>query len=81
MLRSQKNMHIIRKKAGEKVMNRGLALFFSITGIILLGGIGFAISIRMPWLAFLLAAAAVAWIGWGFVWKARLSKRNRPPSG
>lgn len=57
-------------------MNKGLALFFAITGTILLAGIGFAISMRSLWLVLLFSVVSVLFIGLGFITKAKLRKRQ-----
>ncbi|WP_165452634.1 DUF5325 family protein [Paenibacillus thalictri] len=57
-------------------MNKGLALFFAVGGAALLAGIGFALSIRSPWLVVLFAIASILFIGAGFITKAKLRKRH-----
>ncbi|TDF98647.1 DUF5325 family protein [Paenibacillus piri] len=57
-------------------MNKGLALFFAILGTILLAGISYSISLGNGWLVLLFSVLSVAFIGFGFVVKAKQRKRN-----
>jgi hypothetical protein len=57
-------------------MNRLMALGFSLAGVVLLTAIGFAFSIGSGWLVALFTIAAIGWIGFGFVVKARLQRRH-----
>ncbi|ULL20031.1 hypothetical protein DVH26_30415 [Paenibacillus sp. H1-7] len=57
-------------------MNKGLALLFAIVGTLLLAGISFSLSVGNGWLALLFSVLSIGFIGFGFVVKARLRRRN-----
>ncbi|MBD2861570.1 DUF5325 family protein [Paenibacillus oceani] len=57
-------------------MSRTLALLFAFVGTFLLVGIGAALSYRSLLGALLLAVVSIAFIGWGFVLKAKLRRKN-----
>jgi hypothetical protein len=81
MLRTEIVMRALKKffqyfQERALFMSKGTALFFAITGAIFLAGIGFAISLRSPWLVLLFSIVSVLFIGFGFVTKAKLGKRR-----
>lgn len=60
-------------------MNRPLALLFALIGTALLVGIAAAISFRSPAGVWLFSIGSVAFIGFGFMLKARLRRNNEKP--
>jgi Flp pilus assembly protein TadB len=62
-------------KAGEE-MSRSMAFLFALIGTALLVGIACAISFRSTAAVVLLTIAAVAFIGWGFVLKAKMRRKK-----
>jgi hypothetical protein len=65
-----------RKNEWGKNMSRYQALFFAVTGVVLLLGISFFISLRSPVLTVLCSLAAILWIGVGFMVKARARRKQ-----
>ncbi|MBE1444409.1 MULTISPECIES: DUF5325 family protein [unclassified Paenibacillus] len=57
-------------------MNKGLALFFAIVGALLLACISLGLSLGNIWLVILFTVLSVGFIGFGFVVKARMRRRN-----
>ncbi|MFC0211228.1 hypothetical protein ACFFK0_01985 [Paenibacillus chartarius] len=58
-------------------MNRPLALFFSIVGVLLLGGISYGFSAAgSVWIVLGFSLAAVLFVGFGFALKARLRRKQ-----
>ncbi|MCU6790555.1 DUF5325 family protein [Paenibacillus sp. WQ 127069] len=57
-------------------MNKGLALVFAVIGTLLLTAISYAMSIGNGWLVGLFSILSIGFIGFGFVVKAKLRKRN-----
>ncbi|MCS7464833.1 DUF5325 family protein [Paenibacillus doosanensis] len=57
-------------------MNKGLALFFAVVGTVLLACISLALSLGNVWLVLLFTILSVGFIGFGFVVKAKMRKRN-----
>lgn len=56
-------------------MSKSLAFMFSAAGVVMLFGIGAALSYRNLWIALLLGIFYIVVIGVGFVVKARLRRR------
>jgi hypothetical protein len=56
-------------------MNKGLALLFAIIGTALLAAISYAMSIGNIGLVLLFSLLSVAFIGFGFIVKAKIKKR------
>jgi CHASE2 domain-containing sensor protein len=61
-------------------MNKPLALLFAIIGTLLLASISLFITLRQPWLALLSAVIALFFIGFGFIVKAKLRKKQNRDS-
>lgn len=57
-------------------MSRIQALFFAITGVVLLLAVSFSISLRNVWMTLLFAACAILFIGFGFMLKAKDRKKK-----
>ncbi|NOU95771.1 hypothetical protein GC093_21465 [Paenibacillus sp. LMG 31456] len=57
-------------------MNKGLALLFAICGTALLACISYSISLGNVWLVLLFSILSIAFIGFGFIVKAKLRRRN-----
>jgi drug/metabolite transporter (DMT)-like permease len=57
-------------------VTRGLALLFAIIGVLLLLSISFFLSANQPWLASAAALVSLFFIGFGFIVKARLRRKN-----
>jgi len=57
-------------------LQRSLALVFALVGTALLTSIAYFTSARQPWLVLLCVALSLGFIGFGFVLKARMSRRN-----
>ncbi|MBP1992049.1 DUF5325 family protein [Paenibacillus eucommiae] len=57
-------------------MSKPLALLFACVGILLLSAISLFMSLKMPWLALLSSLVALGFIGYGFVLKAKLRRKN-----
>ncbi|MGG1596940.1 DUF5325 family protein [Paenibacillus naphthalenovorans] len=55
-------------------MSKGLGLFFAIVGTALLAAISYFMSAGRPWMAVLFAIISLAFIGSGFVVKAKQRK-------
>jgi hypothetical protein len=65
------------KKINEvTILKKSMALFFAITGVLLLIAIPISLSFRQLWLVVLFSVLAVSFIGFGFVVKARLRKKQ-----
>jgi drug/metabolite transporter (DMT)-like permease len=58
-------------------MNKPLALLFAIVGTLLLASISLFITLRQPWMAILCAVVSLFFIGFGFVVKAKLRKKQQ----
>ncbi len=58
-------------------MSKRLALLFSVIGIMLLAAIGISLSFDNLLLAGAFSLAALVFIGFGFVLKAKIRKRNQ----
>lgn len=56
------------------VLGKILSLTFAVIAVVLLMGIGIALSYRELWLALLLSLASILFIGLGFIIKARLRR-------
>lgn len=57
-------------------MNKPLALLFAVIATLLLASISIFLSLRMPWMAFLSTVVSILFIGFGFIVKARLRKKQ-----
>jgi heme A synthase len=57
-------------------MSKSLALFFAALGVLIMIGIGAALSYRELGIALILLAVYIAVVGLGFVVKARLRRKN-----
>ncbi|NEW08443.1 YlaF family protein [Paenibacillus sp. SYP-B3998] len=57
-------------------MSKPLALLFAVIGTLLLAGISLFIALRQPWMILLFTVISLGFIGYGFVVKAKLRKRN-----
>ncbi|MDF2959292.1 MAG: hypothetical protein K0S39_1027 [Paenibacillus sp.] len=57
-------------------MNKGLALLFAIIGTALLASISYSISVGNLWLVLLFSILSIGFIGFGFIVKAKLRKKN-----
>jgi drug/metabolite transporter (DMT)-like permease len=57
-------------------VTRGLALLFAIIGVLLLLSISFFLSTNQPWFALAAAFVSVFFIGFGFIVKARMRRKN-----
>ncbi|MNI45714.1 hypothetical protein D3C73_1001530 [compost metagenome] len=57
-------------------MNKPLALLFAVVGTALLAAISLFISLRMPWMSILFGVIALFFIGFGFIVKAKLRKKQ-----
>jgi hypothetical protein len=61
-------------------MNKPLALLFAIVGTLLLTSISLFITLKQPWLVLLSAVIALFFIGFGFIVKAKLRKKQNRDS-
>lgn len=59
-------------------MKPAAALFFAVIGTALLLCISFTMSIGQPWLALGFGIAAILFIGFGFMYKAKQRKKAYP---
>ena len=57
-------------------MNKLMALFFAVSALLILFGIGAALSYRNLWAALMLAAAYLLVVGLGFALKAVLKRKH-----
>jgi len=57
-------------------MSKGLGLLFAIVGTALLACISLALSLGNGWLVLLFSVLSIGFIGFGFVVKARIRRRN-----
>ncbi len=57
-------------------MSKPLALLFAVVGVLLLTAIPIAMSFRQPWLVLIFSISAICFIGFGFVLKAKLRKKQ-----
>ncbi|NHN33595.1 DUF5325 family protein [Paenibacillus agricola] len=57
-------------------MNKSLALLFAVIGTALLASISYAMSIGNIWLVLLFSIVSLFFIGFGFIVKAKIRKRN-----
>ena len=57
-------------------MSKPLALLFALIGALLLASISVCLAFRQPWLALLATAVSIGFIGFGFVVKAKLRKKQ-----
>jgi NADH:ubiquinone oxidoreductase subunit 3 (subunit A) len=57
-------------------LKKPMALFFAVFGVLLLVAIPISISFRQPWLVLFFSILSIAFIGFGFVVKARLRKKQ-----
>jgi drug/metabolite transporter (DMT)-like permease len=64
-------------------VSRNLALVFAVVGTLLLVSISFFLSQHQPWLVLLASIVSLLFIGFGFVVKARMRRKNENenPSG
>ncbi|QGQ94816.1 hypothetical protein EHS13_07955 [Paenibacillus psychroresistens] len=64
-------------------MSRSLALLFAVVGTLLLVSISFFLTQHQPWLVLLASLVSLFFIGFGFVVKARMRRKNESekPSG
>ncbi|MEC0230049.1 DUF5325 family protein [Paenibacillus alba] len=60
-------------------MSKPLALLFAVVGTLLLAGISLFIALRQPWLVLACCIVSLGFIGYGFVVKAKIRKRNSRP--
>jgi ABC-type multidrug transport system permease subunit len=58
-------------------LNRGLALLFAIVGTLLLVSISFFMTQHQPWLVLLASIVSLLFIGFGFVVKVQMRRKNR----
>ena len=58
------------------LLSKPLALLFAVAGVLLMLAIGAALSYRLLWLAFAMLAAYIGVLGFGFVLKARLRRKQ-----
>jgi len=57
-------------------MSKPMALLFALVGVALLLAVPAAISFRQPWLVLLFSIASVSFIGFGFIVKARIRRKE-----
>jgi ABC-type bacteriocin/lantibiotic exporter with double-glycine peptidase domain len=63
-------------------VTRGLALLFAIVGTLLLASISFLMTIHQPWLVLIASLVTILFIGFGFVVKVRMRRKNaEKPTG
>jgi uncharacterized membrane protein len=62
-------------------VSRSLALLFAVVGTLLLVSISFFMTQHQPWLVLLASIVSLLFIGFGFVVKARVRRKNEKPSG
>ncbi|CAN7584678.1 DUF5325 family protein [Paenibacillus sp. LjRoot56] len=61
-------------------MSKPLALLFAVVGTLLLACISLFIALREPWMVLLFSLISLGFIGYGFVTKAKMRRRNNTPS-
>ncbi|KQX45308.1 MULTISPECIES: DUF5325 family protein [unclassified Paenibacillus] len=57
-------------------MSKPLALLFAFVGTLLLASISLFIALRQPWMVFACSIISLGFIGYGFVVKAKIRKKN-----
>jgi ABC-type bacteriocin/lantibiotic exporter with double-glycine peptidase domain len=63
-------------------VTRGLALLFAIVGTLLLASISFLMTTQQPWLVLIATLVTILFIGYGFVVKVRMRRKNvEKPTG
>jgi uncharacterized membrane protein len=62
-------------------LTRGLALLFAVIGTLLLVSISFFMTTGQPWLVLLASIVSILFIGFGFVVKVRMRRKNENSSG
>jgi uncharacterized membrane protein len=62
-------------------VSRKLAILFAVVGTLLLVSISFFITQHQPWLILLASVVSILFIGFGFVVKARMRRKNEKSSG
>jgi ABC-type multidrug transport system permease subunit len=58
-------------------LSRGLALLFAIAGTLLLVSISFFMTQNQPWLVLLASIVSILFIGFGFVVKVQMRRKNQ----
>jgi hypothetical protein len=62
-------------------VSRNLALLFAVVGTLLLVSISFFMTQHQPWLVLLASIVSILFIGYGFVIKVRMRRKNEKPPG
>jgi uncharacterized membrane protein len=62
-------------------VNRGLALLFAVIGTLLLVSISFFMTTGQPWLVLVASIISILVIGYGFVLKVQMRRKNENSSG
>jgi hypothetical protein len=62
-------------------VSRGLALLFAVIGTLLLVSISFFMTTGQPWLVLLASIISILFIGYGFVIKVQMRRKNKNSSG
>ncbi|TXK77541.1 DUF5325 family protein [Paenibacillus sp. N3.4] len=57
-------------------MSKPLAFLFAFVGTLLLASISLFIALKQPWLVLVCSILSLGFIGYGFVVKAKIRKRN-----
>jgi ABC-type bacteriocin/lantibiotic exporter with double-glycine peptidase domain len=58
-------------------LSRGLALLFAIIGTLLLVSISFFMTQQQPWLVLIASIVSILFIGFGFVVKVQMRRKNQ----
>jgi uncharacterized membrane protein len=62
-------------------VSRNLALLFAVVGTLLLVSISFFMTLHQPWLVLLASVLSILFIGFGFVVKVQMRRKNEKSSG
>jgi uncharacterized membrane protein len=62
-------------------VSRGLALLFAVVGTLLLVSISFFMTTGQPWLVLIASIISILFIGYGFVIKVQMRRKNENSSG